>query len=114
MFQPHKDIKPTQAGSSHNIRPSDTSPAMSQILEPLTSVLPTDVLQQAVNSSLSIPLVVAASTYGAYTLLNMGSRTKDMPPGPPTVPILGNANIFPKEFPHFQFTEWGKYLGSLF
>ena len=83
---------------------------MSQILEPLTNALPADVVQQAMSSGLTLPLAVAASTYGVYALLNMGSRAKDMPPGPPTVPILGNAHHFPKEFPHFQFTEWGKYF----
>ncbi|KAJ7859327.1 cytochrome P450 [Mycena olivaceomarginata] len=44
----------------------------------------------------------------------MGSRGKGLPPGPPTVPILGNAHIFPTEFPHHKFTEWAKKYGGLF
>jgi energy-coupling factor transporter transmembrane protein EcfT len=34
--------------------------------------------------------------------LEVGSREKGLPPGPPTVPILGNAHIFPTEFAHYK------------
>lgn len=85
---------------------------MSQILEPLANVLPIGVLRPLMESSLTLPLTIAASAYGAYTLVNMGQRTKGMPPGPPTSPVVGNALVFPKEFPHFQFSEWGECSSS--
>ncbi|KAJ7359900.1 cytochrome P450, partial [Mycena albidolilacea] len=47
-------------------------------------------------------------------LLKVGSREKGLPPGPPTVPILGNAHIFPTEFAHYKFTEWARKYGGLF
>jgi hypothetical protein len=36
-------------------------------------------------------------------VLKVGSREKGLPPGPPTIPILGNAHIFPTEFPHYKY-----------
>jgi hypothetical protein len=36
-------------------------------------------------------------------VLKVGSRGKGLPPGPPTVPILGNAHIFPTEFAHYKY-----------
>ncbi|KAJ7838208.1 cytochrome P450 [Mycena olivaceomarginata] len=47
-------------------------------------------------------------------VLKVGPREKGLPPGPPTVPILGNAHIFPIEFPHYKFTEWARKYGGLF
>ncbi|KAJ7807024.1 cytochrome P450 [Mycena olivaceomarginata] len=47
-------------------------------------------------------------------VLKVGSRGKGLPPGPPTVPILGNAHIFPTEFAHYKFTEWARKYGGLF
>lgn len=34
---------------------------------------------------------------------NVGTRDKDMPPGPKTKPILGNALDFPNSFPHIKY-----------
>lgn len=33
---------------------------------------------------------------GFYRILRIGSRDKRLPPGPPTVPILGNLHLIPK------------------
>ncbi|KIX07465.1 uncharacterized protein Z518_02118 [Rhinocladiella mackenziei CBS 650.93] len=40
-------------------------------------------------------------------------RPKNFPPGPPTLPILGNLHIFPKTKAFLKFHEWGKKYGSL-
>ncbi|KAJ7589603.1 cytochrome P450 [Mycena floridula] len=47
-------------------------------------------------------------------LLNIGKREKGLPPGPPTVPILGNLHIFPTEFAHYRFTDWAREYGPIY
>ncbi|KAJ7471393.1 cytochrome P450 [Mycena galericulata] len=44
----------------------------------------------------------------------VGAREKGLPPGPPTLPILGNVHIFPKEFAHYKFTEWARKYGGIY
>lgn len=34
--------------------------------------------------------------WAVYSLLRVGSRDKRYPPGPPTIPILGNLLLIPK------------------
>ncbi|KAF7366196.1 putative cytochrome P450 [Mycena venus] len=34
--------------------------------------------------------------------------------GPPTVPLLGNAHIFPTAAPHYKFTEWARQYGGIY
>jgi len=46
-----------------------------------------------------------------YRLLQIGSRPKDYPPGPPTIPILGNLHLMPKENNHVQFKKWAEEYG---
>ncbi|KAJ7621343.1 cytochrome P450 [Roridomyces roridus] len=57
-----------------------------------------------------IPLVVAALAY----LRKIGTREKGLPPGPPTIPILGNLHIFPTEYVHYKFTEWAQQYGGIY
>lgn len=49
-----------------------------------------------------------------YTYLYVGRREKKLPPGPPTVPVLGNIHQIPKKGAHFQFTEWAKQYGGIY
>ncbi|KAF8176374.1 cytochrome P450 [Mycena galopus ATCC 62051] len=47
-------------------------------------------------------------------LRKVGSREARLPPGPPTVPLLGNLHVFPTEFAHYKFTEWARKYGGIY
>ncbi|KAJ7767955.1 cytochrome P450 [Mycena maculata] len=48
----------------------------------------------------------------ALFLRTVGAQEKGLPPGPPTIPLLGNLHIFPTEFAHYKFTEWARKYGG--
>ncbi|KAJ3900147.1 cytochrome P450 [Lentinula edodes] len=47
-------------------------------------------------------------------LYMIGRREPSLPPGPPTIPLLGNLNIFPTEYAHYKFTDWAKEYGDVY
>ncbi|KAK1977502.1 cytochrome P450 2D18 [Colletotrichum cereale] len=49
-----------------------------------------------------------------YKVLTFGSREKHLPPGPPTIPVLGNAHLIPAENFHSKLKEWGDQYGPIF
>ncbi|KAF1951982.1 cytochrome P450 [Byssothecium circinans] len=49
-----------------------------------------------------------------FKLRNVGCRPKDYPPGPPTIPILGNLHLMPKTKLHEQFKIWGEEYGPVY
>lgn len=59
-------------------------------------------------SSTAAALLCAAGLV-VYRILRIGSREKYLPPGPPTVPLLGNLNIFPRFLAYRQLSS--AYLG---
>jgi cytochrome P450 len=46
--------------------------------------------------------------------LQYGRRPKGLPPGPPTLPILGNLHQLPREDVHQKFREWAEEYGDMF
>ena len=53
---------------------------------------------------MAILLILALLGLGAtFLLTRVGSRERRLPPGPPTVPVLGNLHIFPTEFAHYKY-----------
>ncbi|EIN10089.1 cytochrome P450 [Punctularia strigosozonata HHB-11173 SS5] len=44
----------------------------------------------------------------------IGKRPKGFPPGPPTIPLLGNLHLFPKEYAHHQLTAWSREFGDIY
>lgn len=47
-------------------------------------------------------------------LCQVGRRPNDLPPGPPTIPILGNLHLMPKGNVHLQFQQWAHKYGSIY
>lgn len=58
--------------------------------------------------------VVCSLVATAYVYAFVGIREKNLPPGPPTLPILGNIHQIPRKGAHFQFTEWAKQYGGIY
>ncbi|KAJ7845273.1 cytochrome P450 [Mycena olivaceomarginata] len=48
-------------------------------------------------------------------LLSIGRRERGLPPGPPTVPLLGNIHLLPNvQQMHLKFMEWSRKYGEVF
>lgn len=58
--------------------------------------------------------VFAFLVWGFLRLKKIGSREPGLPPGPPTLPLLGNLHIFPTEYAHYKFTEWARIYGDVY
>ncbi|KII84423.1 hypothetical protein PLICRDRAFT_671374 [Plicaturopsis crispa FD-325 SS-3] len=50
----------------------------------------------------------------AIRMARIGRREKGIPPGPPTLPVLGNLHMFPKEHAHLRLSEWAKVYGDIY
>ncbi|KAI0102540.1 putative cytochrome P450 [Nemania sp. FL0031] len=50
----------------------------------------------------------------ARKILQIGQRPADIPPGPPTIPILGNLHLIPKHDVHLQFQKWAQEYGPVY
>ncbi|KAG8997184.1 hypothetical protein FRB93_000470 [Tulasnella sp. JGI-2019a] len=66
----------------------------------------------------SIPVITScfalAVSWLAYKVSRIGQRASDLPPGPPTKPLLGNILKFPTQTAHLKFTEWSNTYGEIF
>jgi hypothetical protein len=60
-----------------------------------------------------LPVFIGAA-YLVYKLLKIGSRPSDYPPGPPTLPIIGNLHLMPAKNPHIQFKKWAEEYGRVY
>ncbi|KIW01166.1 uncharacterized protein PV09_07451 [Verruconis gallopava] len=49
-----------------------------------------------------------------YWLSQIGKRPADYPPGPPTVPVLGNIHLMPDVDIHGQFRKWAMKYGPIY
>ncbi|TDZ58545.1 Cytochrome P450 monooxygenase yanC [Colletotrichum trifolii] len=50
----------------------------------------------------------------ALQLQNVGRRPKSFPPGPPTLPLIGNLHQIPAKQPHHQFKKWAEEYGPIY
>lgn len=62
----------------------------------------------------SSAILLAALIAALWRLSLIGQRPKDYPPGPPTLPILGNLHQIPKARRHIQFEKWARQYGSVY
>lgn len=46
-----------------------------------------------------------------YQVRNVGRRPRDIPPGPPTLPLIGNLHQIPNKNPHHQYKKWAEQYG---
>lgn len=58
-----------------------------------------------------IALIVAIVALALYPLSKVGRRPKDYPPGPPTLPLIGNLHLMPNKNGHLQFQKWAQEYG---
>ncbi|KAI1390013.1 cytochrome P450 [Hypoxylon trugodes] len=49
-----------------------------------------------------------------YRLRNIGRRPKNYPPGPPTLPLIGNIHQIPAKKSHLQFQKWADEYGPIY
>ncbi|KAJ5634636.1 hypothetical protein N7528_002478 [Penicillium herquei] len=49
-----------------------------------------------------------------FRILRIGRRPKNYPPGPPTLPIIGNIHQMPSRDAHLQFQKWADEYGPVY
>ena len=59
-------------------------------------------------------VVAAALILFLHRLTRIGQRPADYPPGPPTLPLIGNLHLMPKEKGHLQFQKWAEEYGPVY
>lgn len=64
--------------------------------------------------SIIIATVLTLCALVVYRLRNVGKRPSGYPPGPPTVPIIGNIHLMPAENIHGQFKKWAERYGPIY
>lgn len=65
--------------------------------------------------SFSLYAVLAALlALALHQLSKIGRRPADYPPGPPTLPLIGNLHLMPKEKGHLQFQKWAEEYGPVY
>lgn len=60
----------------------------------------------------AIVLVLAVTVLAR--LRKVGQRPAGYPPGPPTLPLIGNLHLMPKEKGHLQFKRWAEEYGPVY
>ena len=71
--------------------------------------MPNRILLQAL-----VALTIAGFLFIFWRLSRIARREKDYPPGPPTIPVVGNLHQIPPEKRHWQFGKWAREYGSIF
>jgi cytochrome P450 len=64
--------------------------------------------------SILYALIAAIVVLLTHRLGKIGRRPAGYPPGPPTLPLIGNLHLMPKEKAHLQFQRWAKQYGPVY
>ncbi|KAK8862915.1 cytochrome P450 [Apiospora arundinis] len=67
-----------------------------------------------VSSSVYLVVFATAVLVLIYRLGRIGRRPAGYPPGPPTLPLIGNLHLIPKEKSHLQFQKWAEEYGPVY
>ncbi|KAK7032178.1 hypothetical protein VNI00_013352 [Paramarasmius palmivorus] len=67
-----------------------------------------------IGPKLSVVALILLATWLVPRILKVGRRERFLPPGPPTIPVLGNVHMLPTRSPHTKFAEWGLQYGGLY
>ncbi|KAF8531833.1 cytochrome P450 [Gautieria morchelliformis] len=59
-------------------------------------------------------VIIATLASLVSNLRNISMRDNQLPPGPPTIPIVGNLHLLPKTLLHLKLTQWSKVYGDVF
>jgi hypothetical protein len=59
-------------------------------------------------------LAATAIIAAIFKLRTVGQRPAGCPPGPPTLPIIGNLHQLPKKNAHVQFKKWAEEYGPVY
>jgi hypothetical protein len=49
-----------------------------------------------------------------WVLSRTGRRPKNYPPGPPTLPLIGNLHQIPRRKRHLQYEKWAREYGPIY
>lgn len=72
-----------------------------------------EMAHQSLSQALSA-FALASCLLVLWRLSRVGRRLKDYPPGPPTLPIIGNLHQVPSERRYVKFGEWAKEYGPVY
>ncbi|WQF79469.1 Putative cytochrome P450 [Colletotrichum destructivum] len=66
------------------------------------------------SSCLTLPAFLILISAILWQLNKVGRRPKNYPPGPPTLPLIGNLHQIPQEKRHLQFEKWAREYGPVY
>ncbi|POS69406.1 cytochrome P450 [Diaporthe helianthi] len=73
-----------------------------------------DIAQNLTPAGIAAAALFGLVTYSLWRLLQVGRRPAGLPPGPPTLPIIGNLHRMPTFKPYKVFAELGKVYGPIY
>ncbi|KAI9827332.1 MAG: hypothetical protein M1819_006974 [Sarea resinae] len=63
---------------------------------------------------ITLGTVVAIVAFALYKFFTSARRDPRMPPGPPTLPIIGNLHLIPQHNLHRKFRDWQQQYGGIY